>query len=116
MADHQEIGLHGIDGHGGVEQRLALGHGGIGHRHVHDVGAQALAGNFEGALGPGGGLEEEVHLGAPLKHRLPLVDLAAHLDVALGQVENTDGFKGGDIVDGQQVLAFEKRGTGFSGH
>ena len=84
---HQDIGVHGVEGHGGVEQRFALGDRGGRDRHVHDIGAQALAGDFEGALGAGRGLEEQIDLGAACQHGVPLVDLAAHLDIAFGKVE-----------------------------
>src|SRR5499427_3937551 len=47
MADHQDVGAHGIERDGSVDQRLALAHGRRNHRHVHDVGAEPLAGEFE---------------------------------------------------------------------
>jgi len=62
--------------------------------HVHDVRPQPLAGDLEGALRARRGLEEQVHLGAALQHRLALVGLAAQAHVAFGKVEEADGFEG----------------------
>ena len=51
-------------------------------RHVHDIRAEPLAGDLEGTLRAGRGLEEEIDLGAPLQHGMALVDLPADLDIA----------------------------------
>ena len=56
-------------------------------RHIHDVGAQPFAGNLEGGLGAGGGLEEKVDLRAPAQHRLLFLDLSADGYFGLGEIE-----------------------------
>ena len=57
-----------------------------------------------------------IHLGAALEDRMPLVDLAADLDVAFGEIEDAQGFGGRQIVNGQQMLALEEGRPGFAGH
>jgi hypothetical protein len=49
----------------------------MSHRHVHDIGAEPLAGQLEGALGAGGGFEEQVDLGAAAQGGALFVDLAS---------------------------------------
>ena len=53
MAHDNDVGMHGVERHRRVDQRLALAHRGRADRHVHDVGAKALAGEFERGLGAG---------------------------------------------------------------
>ena len=55
--------------------------------HVHDVGAQPLAGELEGALRAGRGLEEQVDQRAPAQDVALLVDLAVVLGGLVGEVE-----------------------------
>ena len=64
MAHDDDVGPHGVQRRRGVDQRLALLHRGRRDRHVHDVGAEPLAGDLEGGLGAGRGLEEQVDLRA----------------------------------------------------
>ncbi len=45
---------------GRIDQRFALGDGGGGDVHVHDVGAEAFTRKFEGRLRAGGRFEEQV--------------------------------------------------------
>ena len=59
----------------------------VAHRHVHDIGAEPLAGELEGALGAGRGLEEQVDLGAPAQEHRLLLDLPVELDIAVGEIE-----------------------------
>ena len=82
MAHDQDVRPHGVQRHRRIDQRLALLHGGGADRHVHDVGAEALAGELEGGLGPRRGLEEEVDLRAAAQDRLLLLDLAADTSTA----------------------------------
>src|SRR3546814_8620016 len=51
VADDDHVGGHGVQRHGGVDQRLALLHAGGGGGHVDDVRAQPLARNLEGEAG-----------------------------------------------------------------
>ena len=69
VAHDQQVGLHGVQRHRRIDQRFALLHRGVADRHVHDVGAEPLAGEFEGGLRPRRGLEEQVDLRASLQHR-----------------------------------------------
>ena len=87
MAHDDEIGPHGVERRRGVDQRLALLHRGRRHRHVHDVGAEPLAGDLERGLRAGRRLEEQVDLGAAAKRRFLLLDLPADLDLLVGEVE-----------------------------
>ena len=64
MAHHQDVGPHGVQGGGGVDQGLALGDGRGLDAHVHHIGAQPLAGQLEAGLGAGRGFEEQVDQGA----------------------------------------------------
>ena len=57
------------------------------HVHVHDVGAEPLAGQLEGALRAGGGLEEQVDQRAPAQDVALLDDLAVVLGGLVGQIE-----------------------------
>ena len=109
VAHDQQVRLHGVEGHGGVEQGLALRHRGGTDRHVHDIGAEPLAGELEGALGAGRGLEEQVDLGAAGQHRLLLADLPVELDIAVGEIENGDDLLAGQRRDGENMPAFQDR-------
>ena len=51
VAHHQEVRLHGVQRHRGVDQRLALGDRRGARAHVDHVGAQPLAGQLEASSG-----------------------------------------------------------------
>ncbi len=87
MADDQEVRPHGVQRHGGVDERLALLHRRGGDRHVHDVGAEPLAGQLEGGLRPRRRFEEEVDLRAAAQRRLLLLHLAADVDGRFRRIE-----------------------------
>ena len=87
MAHHQDVRMHGVERHRGIDQRFALAHRGGGHRHVHDVGAQPFSRDFKRGLGAGRGLEEQVDLGAAAQGGALLVDLAVELDIFFREVE-----------------------------
>ncbi|MGY3467948.1 hypothetical protein ACVW0I_004819 [Bradyrhizobium sp. LM6.11] len=110
MPDHQDIRVHGVQRHRGVDQRLALFHGRRGHRHIHDIGAQPFAGEFERGLGPGGSLEEEVHLRPSTQDGALLVNLAVDLDIFFGQVEEAGDVGRGKALDAQQMPVAEDEG------
>ena len=42
VANHQDVGPHGVESDGGIDQGLALAHRGRARRHVHHVGAEPL--------------------------------------------------------------------------
>ncbi len=95
MAHHQNVGVHGVERHGGVDQGFPLLHRGIAHRHVHHVGAEPLAGNLERGLRPGRGFKEQVDLGAPAQRCALLLDLAVEIDEFFGEVEQPADLLGG---------------------
>ena len=47
VTHHQDVRTHGIKRDRGIDQGLALAHRGRAGRHVHDVGAEPLAGKLE---------------------------------------------------------------------
>ena len=79
-------------------------------RHVHHVGAEPLAGEFERGLGAGRGLEEQVDLGAAAQRGALLVDLAVELDEFLGEVEQAGNIGSGKALDPQQMPVTEDEG------
>ena len=87
VADDQDVRLHGVQGHGGVDQGLALGDRGGPRAHVDHVGAQPLAGQLEGALGAGRILEEKVDQRPALEQVELLGPLAVQRHEAVGQIE-----------------------------
>ena len=117
MAHHDDVGMHGIERDRGVDQRLTLAHGGGANRHVHDIGAQPLAGELEGGLGAGRDLEEQVDQSAPAQRDLLLVDLAVELDEILGEIEQPQNVLARKPFDPQQIaLAEDEGGLGGDVH
>ncbi len=76
-------------------------------RHVHDVGAEPLAGEFERGLGAGRGFEEQVDLGAAAQRGALLLDLAVEFDEFLGEVEEADNLVARKPFDPQQMPPVE---------
>ena len=109
MAHHQNVRMHGVQRHRGVDQCLALSGGHRRHRHVHDVGAEAFAGDLERGLGSRRGFEEQVDLGTAAQRRALLVDLAVQLDVFFGKVEEAGDVGGGKALDAQQMPVSEDK-------
>ena len=111
MAHHDQVGVHGVERDRGIDQRLALAHGGGADRHVHHVGAEPLARELERGLGPGRDLEEQVDQRASAQRRLLLLDLAVELDELLGEVEQAEDLLARNSFDPQQVpLVEDERG------
>jgi hypothetical protein len=104
---HQDVRVHGIEGHRRVDQRLSLAHGGGADRHVHHVGAEPLSGELERGLRPRRGLEEQVDLGPPAQRAALLLDLAVEGDEFLGEVEQADDFVSCQSFDAQQMALVE---------
>ena len=109
VADDEQVRPHGVQRHRRVDQRLALLHRRGGDRHVHDVGAEALAGELEGGLRAGRGFEEEVDLRAAAQRRLLLLDLAADVDGGFGRIEEECDILGGKALDAEKVPVRELR-------
>ena len=72
-------------------------------RHVHDVGAEPLAGQFERGLGAGGDFEEQVDLGAAAQRGAFFLDLAIELDEFLGEIEQAGNLVARKPFDPQQM-------------
>src|SRR3546814_4139239 len=60
MAHAQHVGMHGVQRHRRVDQRLTFLDGAGHDRHVDDVAAEPLAGELDGGAGAGRVLEEEI--------------------------------------------------------
>ena len=75
------------------------------HRHVHDVGAEPLAGELERGLGAGRGLEEQVDQRAAAQRGALLLDLAVELDEFPGEVEQAHDVVARKPFDPQQMAA-----------
>ena len=112
MAHDQDVGAHGVERHGRVDQRLALLHGGGRHVHVHDVGAEPLARQLEGALRAGRGLEEQVDQRSPAQDVALLVDLAVAVGGLVGEIEQCVDLACRQVLTGQEMAAGE-RGLGL---
>ena len=87
MTHDDDIGAHGVEGDRGVDQRLALLYRGRADRHVHHIGAEALACELERGLRARRRLEEEVDLGATTQGRGLLLDLPVEGDMVVSLVE-----------------------------
>jgi hypothetical protein len=117
MAHNQDIGVHGVERDRGVDQRLALAHGGLADRHVHDVGAKPFSRQLERRLGAGGGFEKQVDLGAAAQRGLLLFDLAIEFYEFFAEVEQTGNFRVRKAFDPQQMpMAEDERGFRRNGH
>ena len=107
MTHHQDVGVHRVQGHRGVDQGLALLHRRVADRHVHHVGAEPLAGELERGLRAGRGFEEQVDDSAPAQRGALLLDLAVEIDVFVGEVEQADDVVGQKPFDPQQMTVAE---------
>ena len=110
VAHHQHVRMHRVQGHGGVDQGLALLDRGRADRHVDHVGAQPLAGQLERGARARRALEEQVDLGAAAQDRQLLVGLAAELDVAVGAIQKMLDLAGLQPFDAEQVPMGEGSG------
>jgi hypothetical protein len=91
----------------GVDQRLAFLHRRVADRHVHHVGAEALAGKLERGLRARRGLEEQVDDGAPAQRGALLLDLAIEVDIFVGEIEQADDVVGRKAFYPQQMTVAE---------
>ena len=80
-------------------------------RHVHHVGAEPLARQFERGLRAGRDFEEQIDLGAAAQRGALLLDLAVEFDEFLGEVEQAGNLVARKPFDPQQVpLVEDERG------
>ena len=103
MAHHDNVGPHRVQRHRRIDQRLALLDARGCDRHVHDVGAKTLAGQFEGRLGPSRSLEKEVDQSPSAQGRALFLDLARHFDRRLGEIEKKADVLRGKPLDPEQM-------------
>ena len=116
MAHDQHVGMHGVEGHRRVDQRLALLDRAPCDRHVDDVAAEALAGELERGARARRVLEEEVDDRAAAQQRLLLVGLAILLDIALGAVEKLRDVVGRKPLDAEEMAVRERERRGRASH
>jgi hypothetical protein len=115
MAHDDRVGPHGLDVLGGVEERLALGDARERRAHVDDIGTESLRGDLEGGTRARGGLEEEVHHGAPGEDRrllLALVCLSRVRVPRLGAREDGVDVRDGELFDPEQMAVRPHAATG----
>ena len=87
LAHDEEVGVHGVQRQGGVDQGFAFFHRTGLHVHVHHVRAEAFACQLEAGLGAGRVLEEHVDLSEALKRIVVLVGAAIEINVGLGEIQ-----------------------------
>jgi hypothetical protein len=110
MTHNQQVRAHGVERHGGIENRLALVHRGAANRHVEQVCAQPLAGKLKRTLGPGGVFEEQVDLGQTFENLAVALTEAGGVGVAVCQVEKGADFLRRQVCDAKQMPGFQDRG------
>jgi hypothetical protein len=117
MAHDNNVGMHGIERYCRIDQCLALAHRGRTGRHVHNIGAKALARQFKRGLGAGRHFEEKIDLGTAAQRRAFLFNLTVELDEFFGEVEKTGNILVRKPFYPQQVPSAEdKRGFRRNGH
>src|SRR4029077_12012974 len=87
MANDNDVGTHRVERYCGINQGLALFDTRRRNWHVHDIGAEPLAGEFEGRLRPGRSLKKEVDQGAAAQGRAFLFDLARDFNRFFREIE-----------------------------
>ena len=107
MAHDDDVRAHRIQRHRRIDQRLALLDAGIADRHVHHVGAEALAREFERGLRAGGRLEEQVDLRAPAQCGALLLDLTRNAHGLVGEIEQQLDLEPVQALDAQEMAASE---------
>ena len=104
---HQKIGVHRVQRHRRINQRLALFHRRGGHRHVHHIRPQPLARQFKTGLRAGGVFKEHVDL-RQTGQSVRLFDGApVQIDIAIGEIQNRGDFGGGQLLDAKKMTGAE---------
>ncbi len=103
MADDQQVGPHRVERHRRVDQRLTLLQRRGGDRHGDHVGAETAAGNFEGRLGPGRVLEEQIEQRLARQHVDVLGPLLVQFDVSVAQIQELIYVEPVQALDPQQM-------------
>jgi hypothetical protein len=107
VADHHYGGLHRIKGQRGVDQALALVHGGSRDVEVRHRCAKPQAGDLEGEEGTGRIFKEDVELGQALEPFIDLARPAVERGPAFRLVEQEKDVVAGKLLDAQQVAVGE---------
>ena len=105
MTHDDDVGVHGLDGEGGVVKRLAFFDAAAAARHVYHVGAEDLSGLLERHAGAGAGLVEQSD-DALAPQCGDLLDVAAQ-DLAhhVGVLQNGLDLGLGEVVEVEHVPA-----------
>ena len=111
MAHDQHVGVHRVQGHRGVDQRLALDHRADRHRHVDHIGAEPLAGDLERGAGAGRVLEKAVDERAAAQQSPAFLGLAVQFDIAVGKIEKPVDLRRRQPLDAEQVPVPERGGV-----
>ncbi len=94
MANDQNIGLHGVERHGSIDQRFAFFDRRIADGHVHHVSTQPFSGEFERRLCSRRCFKEEVDLCATAQHGLFLFWLSRNSDFLIGKIKKAKNVQG----------------------
>ena len=114
-SDDDEVGAHCLEGEGGVEERFAFFGAASGAGDVDDVGAEHLAGLFEGDAGSGARFEEDGDDDFSAE-RGGFFDAAAEeFAHRLRLVEHADDLAAREVVEVEHVLAAGERSLGVGG-
>ena len=110
VAHDDDVGVHGLQGEGGVVERLALLCAAAGCGDVDDVGAENLARLLEGDAGAGGGLVEDGEDGLAAQGG-DFANLASeHLAHGVGILQGGLDLVEGEVVEVEDVSTGERDG------
>jgi hypothetical protein len=76
-------------------------------RHVHHIGPQPLARQFEAGLRAGGVLEKHVDLRHARQHIRLFHRAAVQIDIAVGQIQHGANLVRGQVFDAEQMAGAE---------
>jgi hypothetical protein len=116
MAHNQQVRLHGVERHRGVDQSLALGDRRRLHAHIDGIGAQPLAGQLEARLRPRGILEEHIDQGLALEQVQLLGRLPVQVDEDVCKIEQVHDIGRIEILRPQEMPLGEGQQAGHNGH
>ena len=99
MAHDEEIGVHGVEREGRINQRFALFDRACAHRHVHHICAEALACKLERRLCAGRVFKEHIDLGQACQRIGVFVCRAIERNIFVGQIKNRSDVGLGERLD-----------------
>src|ERR1700751_197410 len=109
VSHHQNVGPHRVEGHGGVDQRLALFDARRRDRHVHDVGSKPLTRKLERRLSARRRLEEQIDLRASAQGCALLLDLPRDRHRLIRKIEQRHNLLARHVLDAEEVTLGEDR-------